>query len=105
MRFDDDLGFYFVMNTMGTLGLLEAAVGRFGTRRNRRFVLASTSSVYGETQQIPFVETDPCDRPMASYAASKRAAELAAHTYHRAYGLDVNVLRFFTVYGPRGVPT
>jgi UDP-glucuronate 4-epimerase len=102
----DDPALYFDVNTMGTLGLLEAAVGRLGTRRNRLpvFVLASTSSVYGETQQIPFVETDPCDRPMAPYAASKRAAELAAHTYHRLYGLDVNVLRFFTVYGPRGRP-
>jgi UDP-glucuronate 4-epimerase len=69
-----------------------------------RFVLASTSSVYGNTQQIPFTESDPCDRPLAPYPASKRAAEMLAYTFHHLYGLDVFVLRFFTVYGPRGRP-
>src|SRR5207302_1516164 len=50
------------------------------------------------------VESDPCDRPLAPYAASKRAAELLGFTYHHLYGLDVTVPRFFTVYGPRGRP-
>jgi UDP-glucuronate 4-epimerase len=53
---------------------------------------------------VPFVEDNACDRPLAPYPASKRAAELAAHTYHHLYGLDCVNLRFFTVYGPRGRP-
>src|SRR5437773_526223 len=83
-----------------TLALLDAAAGRLGTPRERTpiVVLASTSSVYGATEQMPFVETDPCDRPMAPYAASKRAAELAGFTYHHLFRLDVTVPRFFTVY-------
>jgi UDP-glucuronate 4-epimerase len=68
------------------------------------FVLASTSSVYGGTKTIPFVETDSADRPLAPYPASKRAAELLGHTYHHLYGLDFTALRFFTVYGPRNRP-
>lgn len=91
---------YYDVNLMGTLNLLEAA-RRHGIRN---FVLASTSSVYGNTRTIPFVETDVCDRPLAPYAASKRAAEMLGFTYHHLYGLDVTVLRFFTVYGPRGRP-
>src|SRR5919202_1217433 len=84
----------------GTLTLLDAARGcSVGN-----FVLASTSSVYGQTGQIPFVETDPCDRPLAPYAASKRAAELLGFTNHHLHGQNVTVLRFFTVYGPRGRP-
>jgi UDP-glucuronate 4-epimerase len=60
--------------------------------------------VYGDTKQIPFVESDPCDRPLAPYAASKRAAEMLGFTYHHLFGLNVTALRFFTVYGPRGRP-
>jgi len=91
---------YFDVNLAGTLNVLEAA------RQNGspNLVLASTSSVYGQTERIPFVETDACDRPLAPYAASKRAAELLAFTYHHNHGQDVTVLRFFTVYGPRGRP-
>jgi len=102
----EDPALYFDVNLAGTLVLLEAAVGRLGERRSEKpiFILASTSSVYGSTTQIPFVETDPCDRPLAPYAASKRAAELLGFTYHHLYGLDVTVPRFFTVYGPRGRP-
>jgi UDP-glucuronate 4-epimerase len=91
---------YYDVNLNGTLYLLDAAhehaVGNF--------VLASTSSVYGNTQQIPFVENDPCDRPLAPYSSSKRAAEMLGFTYHHLYGMNVTVLRFFTVYGPRGRP-
>jgi UDP-glucuronate 4-epimerase len=67
-------------------------------------VFGSTSSVYGASQQVPFVETDPCDRPLVPYAASKRAAELLGYSYHHLYGLQFTALRFFTVYGPRGRP-
>ncbi|MCA9993822.1 MAG: NAD-dependent epimerase/dehydratase family protein [Anaerolineales bacterium] len=68
------------------------------------FVFASTSSVYGATQQIPFVETDPCDRPLQPYAAAKRATEILGFTYHHLYGLNFTAIRFFTVYGPNGRP-
>jgi UDP-glucuronate 4-epimerase len=102
----EDPALYFDVNLAGTLVLLDAAVGRLAERRADKpiFILASTSSVYGSTTQIPFVETDPCDRPLAPYAASKRAAELLGFTYHHLYGLNVTVPRFFTVYGPRGRP-
>lgn len=91
---------YYDVNLTGTLNLLLECL----KRKIGRFVLASTSSAYGNTETIPFVETDPCDRPLAPYAASKRAAEMLAFTYHHLYGIDTTVLRFFTVYGPRGRP-
>lgn len=91
---------YFEVNLTGTLNLLEAA------RRHKTdlFVLASTSSVYGETPHLPFEENDTADRPLAAYPASKRAAELLAHTYHHLHGMDITALRFFNVYGPAGRP-
>ncbi len=91
---------YVEVNLNGTLNLLDAAQ-RHGTDI---FVQASTSSVYGETKQIPFVETDSADRPLAAYPASKRAAELLGHTFYHLHGLNVTVLRFFNVYGPAGRP-
>jgi UDP-glucuronate 4-epimerase len=91
---------YYDVNLTGTLNLLDAA--REYGRPN--FVFASTSSAYGATTRIPFVETDPCDRPLAPYPASKRAAELLGFSYHHLHGLDFTALRFFTVYGPRGRP-
>jgi UDP-glucuronate 4-epimerase len=104
----EDPYLYYDVNLTGTLVLLDGAVGRLTPppRRSERptFVLASTSSVYGDTRQIPFVETDPCGRPMAPYAASKRAAELLGSTYHHVYKVPFTALRFFTVYGPRGRP-
>jgi UDP-glucuronate 4-epimerase len=102
----EDPDLYLDVNLGGTLVLLDAAVGRIGRRRaqSATFILASTSSVYGNTNRVPFVESDPCDRPLAPYAASKRAAELFGSSYHHLYGLDMTVLRFFTVYGPRGRP-
>ena len=104
----DDPRLYYDVNLGGTLGLLEASVGRGlaepSSDRAPTFVFASTSSVYGATRQIPFVESDPCDRPLAPYAASKRAVELLGYTYHQLYGLHFTSLRFFTVYGPRGRP-
>ncbi|MCD4686508.1 MAG: SDR family NAD(P)-dependent oxidoreductase, partial [Anaerolineae bacterium] len=91
---------YTEVNLNGSLNLLDAA------RENNCavFVQASTSSVYGMTTQLPFIETDPCDRPLAAYPASKRAAEMMGHAYTHLHGLDVTVLRFFNVYGPAGRP-
>ena len=103
----DDPGLYYDVNVMGTLALLDAAVGRIGAKNPEKlptFIFASTSSVYGNTQTVPFVPDDICDRPLAPYAASKRASEMLGHTYHHLYGLDCTVFRFFTVYGPRGRP-
>jgi len=91
---------YYDVNLGGTLTLLDAA----RAHDCKNFVYASTSSVYGATTRVPFREDDPADRPLAPYAASKRAAELLGHTYHHLHGLRFTALRFFTVYGPRGRP-
>ncbi len=91
---------YADVNVTGTAMLLEAAV-RYG---NPRFVFASSSSVYGERPDGPFRETDAVERPVSPYAATKRAAELLAHTFHHAHGLPVTCLRLFTAYGPRQRP-
>jgi UDP-glucuronate 4-epimerase len=69
-----------------------------------RLVFASSSSVYGTNSKVPFEEDDPIAHPVSPYAATKRAGELLAYTYHHLYGLDVTCLRFFTVYGPRQRP-
>lgn len=91
---------YMDVNLMGTLNLLETA----HHKGVDVFVLASTSSVYGETEQIPFREDDPADRVLAAYPASKRSAEILAHTYTNLWKLNVTALRFFNVYGPSGRP-
>ena len=91
---------YFDVNVRGTHNLLEAA-RKHGAPH---FVFASTSSVYGRADKVPFVETDPTDRPLAPYPATKKVGEVLAHAYHTAYGLKCRVLRFFNVYGPRGRP-
>ncbi|WP_129676233.1 NAD-dependent epimerase/dehydratase family protein [Candidatus Chloroploca sp. Khr17] len=91
---------YEQVNVGGTVNLLQVAC-RY---KVRNLVLASTSSVYGKTEQIPFVESDATDRPLSPYAATKKAAEVLAYTFHSLYGLPVSVVRFFTVYGPRGRP-
>jgi UDP-glucuronate 4-epimerase len=96
----EDPKLYLDVNLGGTLILLEAA-NRYG---QPLFVFASTSSVYGQTKVIPFVETDPADRPLAPYPASKRAAELLGHSYFHLFGQNFTALRFFTVYGRRGRP-
>jgi UDP-glucuronate 4-epimerase len=93
-------GLYLEVNLNGSVQVLEAAQ-RHGVDL---FVQASTSSVYGATARLPFVETDPADRPLAPYPASKRAAELLGHAYHHLHGMNVTVLRFFNVYGPAGRP-
>jgi UDP-glucuronate 4-epimerase len=91
---------YMEVNVTGTMNLLEAA----RDFKSTQFVFASTSSVYGETKILPFIETDTADRPLAAYPASKRSAELLAHTYTHLFGLNVTCLRFFNVYGPAGRP-
>lgn len=91
---------YYQANLTGTLNLLELC-RRHGVGK---FVLASTSSVYGSGAQTPFREDSPTDRPLSPYAASKKAAEALCYTYHHLYGLDITVLRYFTVYGPAGRP-
>lgn len=91
---------YYDVNVRGTLNLLELAV----QQQSGNFVFASTSSVYGRTQQLPFVETDPCNHPLAPYPASKKACEILGYTYHNLHKLNFTALRFFSVYGPRGRP-
>ena len=91
---------YTDVNISGAINLLEA-VREIGVGN---FVFASTSSVYGNTKHLPFIETDPCNQPLAPYPASKRAVELMGYTYHHLHGLNFTALRFFNVYGPRGRP-
>lgn len=91
---------YFQTNGLGTLILLEAC-RRFGVRK---FLLASTSALYGKHNAIPYQEDADTSRPLSPYAASKKAAESLAYTYHYLHGLDAIVLRYFTVYGPAGRP-
>jgi UDP-glucuronate 4-epimerase len=91
---------YGESNVDGTLSVLESA-HRAGIKH---IVIASSSSVYGNTGTVPFSENDCADRPLSVYAASKRATELLAHTYHHLYQMDITCLRFFTVYGPYGRP-
>jgi len=92
---------YVEVDLNGTQHLMDAARAA-GDVQN--FVMASTSSVYGNTDQIPFVETDSCAQPLQPYAAAKRAAEILGHAYHYLYGLNFTAVRFFTVYGPNGRP-
>ena len=91
---------YQRVNVEGTVNLLEAA------RLNRvgKVILASSSSVYGINSKVPFAESDPIFCAISPYAASKLACEALGHVYHHVYGLDVVMLRFFTVYGPRQRP-
>ena len=91
---------YFDVNFNGTQTLLELSRVHDVTQ----FVMASTSSAYGGTRTIPFVESDPCVAPLQPYATSKRAAELMGRTYHEQYGINFTSVRFFTVYGPSGRP-
>jgi len=93
-------GVYFRTNCQGTLNLLEAC-RRHGVGK---FLLASTSSLYGAGNAVPYREDADTDRPLSPYAASKKAAEALAYTYHYLHGIDCSVPRYFTVYGPAGRP-
>ncbi|MBN1306125.1 MAG: GDP-mannose 4,6-dehydratase [Anaerolineales bacterium] len=87
-------------NVTGTLNLLELC------RHNnvRKFILASTSSIYGANPPYPTPEDAASDRPLQPYAASKKGAEALCHSYHYLFDIDVSVVRYFTVYGPAGRP-
>jgi nucleoside-diphosphate-sugar epimerase len=87
-------------NVNGTLNMLEVC----RKTGSGTFILASTSSIYGSNPPYPTPETAPSSEPLQPYAASKKGAEAMTHAYHHLYGLNTNVLRFFTVYGPAGRP-
>lgn len=91
---------YVDTNITGTLNLLEFC------QRNqiKKFLLASTSSVYGSDAMLPTPETANTDKPLQAYAASKKSAEVLCHAYHYLYDIDISIVRFFTVYGPAGRP-
>jgi nucleoside-diphosphate-sugar epimerase len=91
---------FYETNVMGVLNLLELC-RRAGIKK---FLLASTSSIYGANPPYPTPESASSSEPLQPYAASKKAAEVLAHTYHHLHGIDVSVLRYFTVYGPAGRP-
>jgi nucleoside-diphosphate-sugar epimerase len=91
---------YVDTNVTGTLNLLRLCV----ERAVPKFVLASTSSLYGGENPRPYSEALVTDRPLSPYAATKKAAETLCYTYHYLFGVDVTVFRFFTVYGPAGRP-
>jgi len=91
---------YADSNYLGTLNVFEVA------KRNniKRVLFASSSSVYGKNTKIPFSESDRVDHPISVYAASKKANEVLAHSYHHLYGIETAGMRFFTVYGEYGRP-
>jgi len=91
---------YQRVNVEGTVHLLEAA----RARGVKKITMASSSSVYGVNAKVPFSEADPIFSAISPYAASKLACEALGHVYHHIYGMDVAMLRFFTVYGPRQRP-
>ena len=91
---------YQRVNVEGTVNVLEAA----RRTRVRKITLASSSSVYGVNSKVPFSESDPIFCAISPYAASKLACEALGHVYHHVYGMDIALLRFFTVYGPRQRP-
>ena len=91
---------YESVDIKGTIHLLDL------TRKHRvkQFIFGSSSSVYGINKKIPFSESDKIDKPISPYAACKAAGELFCFTYHHLYNIPITILRFFTVYGPRGRP-
>lgn len=91
---------YIDTNVKGTINLLECAKD-FNVKK---FILASTSSVYGDTEKIPFRVSDTTDNPLAPYPASKKSAELFCYSYYHLYGINTIIPRYFTVYGPFGRP-
>jgi UDP-glucuronate 4-epimerase len=91
---------YYKVNVEGTLNLLEECK----KYKITKFIFASSSSVYGNNEKVPFSETDIVDFPISPYAATKKAGELLCHNYYHLYGINIFALRFFTVYGPRQRP-
>ena len=91
---------YADININGTALLLDLAK----KHKVPKFIFASSSSVYGNNEKVPFSEDDNVDFPISPYAATKKAGELICHTYHHLYAIGITCLRFFTVYGPRQRP-
>jgi UDP-glucuronate 4-epimerase len=91
---------YFDVNINGTLTLLEAC----RHHNIKKLLFASSSSVYGNNQKVPFSESDTVDFPVSPYAASKKAGELICYNYHHLFNMNITCIRFFTVYGPRQRP-
>ena len=91
---------YIAANVIGTTNLLELCKAH----NIPKFILASTSSIYGNDAPLPTPETAESSRPLQPYAASKKGAEAMCHAYHYLHGIDVSVVRYFTVYGPAGRP-
>ena len=87
-------------NVIGTLNLLEIC----RVTGTKKFIIASTSSIYGGDPPYPTPESAPSSEPLQPYAASKKGAEAMCHAYHHLYDIDVSVVRYFTVYGPAGRP-
>jgi UDP-glucuronate 4-epimerase len=91
---------FYESNVTGTLNLLELCL----QRGISKFLLASTSSIYGANAPLPTPETADSNNPLQPYAASKKAAEVLCHSFHSLYGIDISIVRYFTVYGPAGRP-
>jgi len=91
---------YVQSNVVGTQNVVQQAI----VHGVKNFVFASSSSVYGNNEKLPFSETDPVEGPVSLYAATKRSGELLLHVYRSLHGLNVTCLRFFTAYGPWGRP-
>jgi UDP-glucuronate 4-epimerase len=101
VRFSVENPWIFVeSNVTGTLNMLEVA----RQSGNCKFILASTSSIYGANPPYPTPESASSSEPLQPYAASKKGAEAMTHAYHHLYNIDTTILRFFTVYGPAGRP-
>ncbi len=96
----EDPWMYLETNITGTLNLLELC----RQYTIKKFILASTSSVYGANAPLPTSEEARSDLPLQPYAASKKGAEVLAYTYHYLYDIDVTIFRYFTVYGPAARP-
>lgn len=96
----DNISEYYDVNVNGTVSLLEEM------KHNdvKKMIFASSSSVYGNNQKVPFSESDSVDNPISPYASTKKSGELLCHVYCHLYGFDITCLRFFTVYGPRQRP-
>ncbi len=95
---------YYDVNINGTFNLLESIKENTQEKNRPKIIYASSSSVYGNNQKVPFSENDPVDNPISPYAVTKKAGELMCYNYHHLYSLTVIALRFFTVYGPRQRP-
>lgn len=96
----EDPKYYVDVNINGLMNILEA----MRKHECKKLVFISSSSVYGNNKKVPFSEKDNVDGPISPYAASKKAGELLCYTYHHLFNMDIDCLRYFTVYGPRQRP-